>query len=105
MRCAPLGPTPGSLPSSSMRLWTIPSYTWASRSAAQVAAAARLAAVRLAGDVPDARDTGEAGHLTRAAERADTRRERPHLFLLQLACGPVGVPDRREDQVGDGLGR
>src|SRR3954447_5390440 len=26
MRCAPLGPTPGSLPSSSMRSWTMPSY-------------------------------------------------------------------------------
>src|SRR4051794_568099 len=27
MRCALLGPTPGSLPSSSMRSWTAPSYT------------------------------------------------------------------------------
>src|SRR5215207_353115 len=26
IRCAPLGPTPGSLPSSSMRSWTTPSY-------------------------------------------------------------------------------
>src|SRR5713101_3454518 len=27
IRCAPFGPTPGSWPSSSMRLWTTPSYT------------------------------------------------------------------------------
>src|SRR5215470_2090377 len=27
MRCAPFGPTPGSWPSSSIRSWTIPSYT------------------------------------------------------------------------------
>ena len=61
--------------------------------------------MRLAGDVTDARDVGQAGHVARAAERPDTGRERPHLLLLQLARGAVGVPDCREDQVGNGLGR
>src|ERR1700741_1539382 len=101
MRCALFGPTPGSRPSSSMRLCTIPSYTGASPPSEIVAA--RLAAVRLAGGGAHTRDRGDAARAwcawpawysgawgagacagAGAAERADAGRERAHLLRLQV---------------------
>src|SRR5580765_8451459 len=74
IRCALLGPTPGSLPSSSIRSWTAPSYiTYGVRSDSE---------------------TGQ-------AEAAEPRsaRDRAHLLFGQLVDGTLGVPHRGDHQV------
>src|SRR3954451_2022108 len=75
MRWAPLGPTPGSRPSSSMRSWTTPSYT----------------------DLRSREAEAEPG-------AAEPLGQRPHGRLLQLGRRCVGVADRGNDQVGQALG-
>src|SRR5215831_2320878 len=109
MRCAPLGPTPGSRPSSSMRLWTTPSYTSGNHRPGP-AGPGRLPwswtgptrLVIVFGGAA-AEEVGKAGYLAGAA--AAERRERAHLLLLELPGGPVGVADRREHEIGNGLRR
>src|SRR3954469_9388030 len=80
MRCALLGPTPGSRPSSSMRSWTAPSYTVLLRQGRRCAAPGG----------------SEAGQTQAAAEAAG---DRPHGGGGQLVDGPLGVPQRGYDQV------
>src|SRR5699024_3198835 len=61
IRCADLGPMPGSLPSSSMRSWTMPSYTGptvvvrADGDAGRALAVSRTRSRRAAAHLPDAR--------------------------------------------------
>src|SRR6266540_3907455 len=103
IRCAPFGPTPGSWPSSSMRLWTMPSYTSVLPACGTGRAVSRLGA-RLA----EAGQPGESGIAARrvaetARRPAEAGREGAHLLLLQLAGCPVGVADRGEHEVGHGL--
>src|SRR5215218_6612497 len=76
MRCALLGPTPGSRPSSSMRSWTAPSYTVLLH---------RRTAVRRPGG-------SEAGQAQAAGHR-------PHGAGGEVVDGPLGVPDGGEDEV------
>src|ERR1700760_3889547 len=77
MRCALFGPTPGSLPSSSIRSWTGPSYTCG---------------------YPVASETGQ----TEAAA-TETTGERAHLLRSQLRDLAVCVAHRGHHQVGEGL--
>src|SRR4051794_11384427 len=69
IRCALLGPTPGSRPSSSMRSWTAPSYM---RSEARQA---------------------------QAAEITETAGDRAHLLLGQVGCCPRRVAHGSDDEV------
>src|SRR3954447_21473492 len=69
IRCALLGPTPGSRPSSSMRSWTAPSYM---RSEARQA---------------------------QAAEITETAGDRAHLLLGQVGCCPRRVAHSSDDEV------
>src|SRR5687767_7662530 len=75
MRCAPLGPTPGSRPSSSMRSWTTPSYTAACRRPL----------------------------LTGETEGAETLRALPHHLSPLLGRGPVGVAYGGDDEIRECL--
>src|SRR5215210_7776830 len=84
MRCALLGPTPGSRPSSSMRSWTAPSYTVLLRVGRRCAAPGG----------------SEAGQTQPAAEAA---RDGAHRGGGELVHGPLGVPQRGDDQVLQGL--
>src|SRR3954470_13029025 len=80
MRCALLGPTPGSRPSSSMRSWTAPSYTVLLRQGS---------AVRRPGG-------SEAGQTHAAAEATG---DRAHGGGGELVDGPLGVAQCGDDQV------
>src|SRR6185369_17561618 len=51
-----------------------------------------------------AEELAEPRHLARTA-RAAERRERSHLLLLELSGRAAGITDRREYEIGDGLGR
>src|SRR5262249_10510170 len=107
-RWAPLGPTPGSWPSSSMRSCTTPSYT----SVPAVARARRVwrvgvARLALKADARQRRHAGQArqpGRSGGGAEAADaTACERSHQVLLDVRQSAVGVPASGEDQVSERL--
>src|SRR5215217_8224309 len=85
MRCALLGPTPGSRPSSSIRSWTAPSYTGSfprDRSARSEAGKAQAAA---------------------AGAAAQPAREGAHRAGGQLVGRALGVVEGGDDQVLQGL--
>src|SRR4051812_35136822 len=83
IRCALLGPTPGSRPSSSMRSWTAPSYMWAHLHPGQPEAAHSL---------------GQRAHLLlgQLARRAGRVADRGHDEVLE-ALDVVRVYDLRLD--------
>src|SRR3954452_14145184 len=78
IRCALLGPTPGSRPSSSMRSWTAPSY---------MRVLSRVLARLQAGQ----------------AQAAQPAAERTHLLLGELAHRAVCAADGGDDEVLQGL--
>src|SRR5260370_32795436 len=80
-----------------MRFWMTPSYT--SGPADGPAAAGRV--------ILRPAEAGQPGEprQARLSCAADTRGERPHLLLLQVADGAVGITNRGEHQVGQGLRR
>src|SRR3954470_8104147 len=84
MRCALLGPTPGSRPSSSMRSWTAPSYTVLLQEGRR-----RVVPVG-----------SEAGQTQPATESAG---DRAHGLRGEFVDGPLGVPDGGDDEVLQGL--
>src|SRR5215471_8719836 len=98
MRWAPLGPTPGRRPSSSMRFWMTPSYTSGPRRVILVVWLRRAAEAE-AGQIQPAGQVETAGHARQAAA-LHGRGERPHLLLLQVLGRPVRVADRREHEIG-----
>src|SRR3954469_11954210 len=83
MRCALLGPTPGSRPSSSIRSWTAPSYT--------VVLCVRSAVV--------SRRRSEAGQAETATGTAQAARERAHGARGQLVGRALGVVEGGDDEV------
>src|SRR5712691_80207 len=109
IRCAPFGPTPGSWPSSSMRLWTTPSYI----SALPACGTGRTVGWPGIGPAEAGQpgEPGQAGDAGAAARRVAETARRPaeasgegaHLLLLQLTGRAVGVADRGEHEVSNGL--
>src|SRR5687767_9826210 len=101
IRCALLGPTPGSRPSSSMRSWTAPSYielhareAEAAQSAGERTHRAGLELLRLARSVADGRDD-------EVLEALDVVRvDRPGVDLQPEHL--TGAGDRGADQVAAG---
>src|SRR3712207_4419420 len=80
MRCALLGPTPGSRPSSSMRSWTAPSYTVLLREGRRCV-------------VPGGSEAGQAQAATQATG------DGAHGAGGELVDGPLGVPEGGDDEV------
>src|SRR6266567_3129208 len=104
MRCAPFGPMPGSMPSSSMRFWTTPSYTSGPDRGTGVLITRRRAEAGHAGDSGYRRQAGNPAGRSRVAESlAEAGGERAHLLPLQLARGAVGIPAGGEHHVSERL--
>ena len=110
IRCALLGPTPGSLPSSSIRSWTTPSYTPGLPSRGS----------RSGDDQGDGRGCGDPGIRRRGtrpdpSEGSEGQKGRPGMPPRPWASGPsfscwsslrgvVRVVHRGHHEVGEGLG-
>src|SRR5215469_18941808 len=110
MRCAPFGPTPGSWPSSSIRSWTIPSYTsvparpgLVARACPQLRLARRLVAdfLGLPRQHREARKPLEPGHAGQPAGAANSARERAQHLGLNLAERAVRVAERGQHEIGN----
>src|ERR1700719_3139587 len=102
MRCAPFGPTPGSMPSSSMRSWTTPSYTSGPDRGTGVLVTRRSAETRHAGYSGYPWQAGNPAGRSRVAESlAEAGGERAHLLLLELPRGAVGIPARGAHHVSE----
>src|SRR5215211_7124264 len=82
MRWALFGPTPGSRPSSSMRSWTAPSYTWGSSSSG--------------------RSSGNGGRRSEAGQ-THAAGQRAHPLGGELVDGALGVADGGHDEVLQGF--
>src|SRR3954453_14799434 len=89
MRCALLGPTPGSRPSSSIRSWTAPSYT--------VVPLCSLAVVSRRGRAETRRPRAPPG--PPAGPTTEAAREGTHGAGGQVVGRMLGVPDGGDDEV------